>query len=134
MAMTEHSREGNLPNRLCDADGVPPRMTSASAATVAWNILGYLLYAALVVVGGFEVWLSFFFGMATDACHDPACDAGFHVWPAMVIMWIGVAAVLLVTLIVMMRKSSKGNVVIGWPFVGLLGLGFVYLVADAILL
>ena len=91
-------------------------MTSASAATVAWNILSYLLYAALVVVGGFEVWLSFFFGMATDACHDSACDASFHAWPAMVIMWIGVAAVLLVTLIVMMRKSSKGNVVIGWPF------------------
>ena len=69
-------------------------MTSVSATTVAWNILSYLLYAALVVVGGFEVWLSFFFGMATDACHDPACDAGFHVWPAMVIIWIGVAAVL----------------------------------------
>jgi hypothetical protein len=33
----------------------------------------------------------------------------------------------------MMRKSSKGNVVIGWPLVGLLGLGFVYLIADAIL-
>ena len=120
-------------SRLCDADGVLFRRTSASAATVAWNILSYLLYAALVVVGGFEVWLSFFFGMATDACHDSACDAGFHAWPAVVIMWIGVAAVLLITLIVMMRKSSKGNVVIGWPFVGLLGLGFVYLIADAIL-
>ncbi len=67
--------------------------------------------------------------MATDA----VCDASFHMWPAVVIMWIGVAAVLPVTLIVMMRKSSKGNVVIGWPFVGLLALGFVYLIADAIL-
>jgi hypothetical protein len=38
-----------------------------------------------------------------------------------------------VTLIVMVRNSSRGNVVFGWPFVGLLGLGFVYVIADAVL-
>jgi len=108
-------------------------MTSASAATVAWNVLSYLLYAALVIVGGYQVWLSLFFGMATDACYDSACDASYNVWPAMITMWVGVAAVLLVTVIVMMRKSSQGNVVIGWPFLGLLGLGFVYVIADTVL-
>jgi hypothetical protein len=40
---------------------------------------------------------------------------------------------LLLTLIVMLRNSSRGNAVIGWPFLGLLGLGFVYVIADAIL-
>ena len=112
---------------------MPDKRTVASTATVAWNIVGYLLYAALLFVGGLEIWFSFFFGMATDGCHDSACDASYHVWPAMVTMWIGVAAVLLVTLIVMVRNSSRGNVVIGWPFVGLLALGFVYVAADAVL-
>jgi hypothetical protein len=36
-------------------------------------------------------------------------------------------------LIVMVRNSSRGNVVLGWRFVGLLGLGFVYVIADAVL-
>jgi hypothetical protein len=108
-------------------------MATASRATAAWNTLGYLLYMVLVVVGALEVWVSFFFAMATDACHDSACDASYHVWPAMVAVWVGVGAVLLLTLIVMLRNSSLGNAVIGWPFLGLLGLGFVYLIADAIL-
>ncbi|EFD57505.1 integral membrane protein [Mycobacterium tuberculosis T92] len=56
--------------------------------------------------------------MATDGCHDSACDASYHVFPAMVTMWIGVGAVLLLTLVVMVRNSSRGNVVIGWPLLG----------------
>lgn len=95
--------------------------------------LGYLVYAALAFVGGFAVWFSLFFAMATDGCHDSACDASYHVFPAMVTMWIGVGAVLLLTLVVMVRNSSRGNVVIGWPFVGLLALGLVYVAADAVL-
>ncbi|WGK08870.1 hypothetical protein LVJ68_05115 [Mycobacterium tuberculosis] len=31
------------------------------------------------------------------------------------------------------HNSSRGNVVIGWPFVGLLALGLVYVAADAVL-
>jgi hypothetical protein len=108
-------------------------MANPSKATAAWNILGYLLYLVLVVVGALEVWVSLFFGMATDACHDSACDASYHVWPAMVVMWGGVGAVLLATLIVMLRNSSRGNAVIGWPFLGLAGLGLVFVVAYSIL-
>lgn len=104
----------------------------SSRVTVAWNIVGYLVYA-LAFVGGFAVWFSLFFAMATDGCHDSACDASYHVFPAMVTMWIGVGAVLLLTLVVMVRNSSRGNVVIGWPFVGLLALGLVYVAADAVL-
>ena len=110
-----------------------PTMATASRATAAWNTLGYLLYVVLVVVGALEVWVSLFFAMATDACHDSACDASYHVWPAMIAVWVGVGAVLLLTLIVMLRKSSRGNAVIGWPLLGLLGLGLVYVIADAIL-
>jgi hypothetical protein len=107
-------------------------MATASRATPAWNTLGYLLYMVLVVVGALEVWVSFFFAMATDGCHDSACDSSYHVWPAMVAMWVGVGAVLLLTLIVMLRNSSRGNAVIGWPFLGLLGLGLVFVIAYSI--
>ncbi|SPM35226.1 hypothetical protein MRAB57_3048 [Mycobacterium rhizamassiliense] len=108
-------------------------MAATSRATAAWNTLGYLVYAALVVVGALEVYLSFFFAMSTDGCHDAACDSSYHVWPAMVFVWVGVGAVLLLTLVVMLRNSSRGKVVAGWPLVGLLCLGFVYVIADAIL-
>lgn len=108
-------------------------MAPTSRATGAWNTLGYIFYMVLVVVGLLEVWLSFFFAMATDGCHDAACDASYHVWPAMVVVWVGVGAVLLLTLIVMFRNTSRGKVVAGWPFLGLLCLGLVYVVADAIL-
>lgn len=112
---------------------VPSQWMISSRVTVAWNIVGYLVYAALAFVGGFAVWFSLFFAMPTDGCHDSACDASYHVFPAMVTMWIGVGAVLLLTLVVMVRNSSRGNVVIGWPFVGLLALGLVYVAADAVL-
>lgn len=108
-------------------------MAATSRATGAWNTLGYILYLGLVLVGLLEVWLSLFFAMSTDACHDAACDATYHVWPAMLAVWIGVAAVLVLTLIVMFRNSARGKVVAGWPVAGLLGLGLVYAIADAIL-
>lgn len=95
-----------------------------------WNVVGYLLYVGLVTVGGYAVWFSLFFTMATDACHDSACDASYHVWPAMLTVWIGVAATLLVTLAVMIARSRRGKIVVGWPFAGLLGLGVVFLVAN----
>jgi hypothetical protein len=79
----------------------------------------------VVLVGGACVWISLFFGMATDACHGSACDASYHVWPAMLTMWIGVAAVLGLTLVVMLVSSARGKVVAGWPFAGLLAVGAV---------
>lgn len=99
-----------------------------------WNIIGYLLYAGLVVVGGYAIWYSLFFTMATDACHDAACDAGYHVWPAMLTVWIGVAATLLLTLAIMIAQSVRGKIVVGWPFAGLLALGVVVAVANDVVL
>lgn len=60
---------------------VPSQWMISSRVTVAWNIVGYLVYAALAFVGGFAVWFSLFFAMATDGCHDSACDASYHVFP-----------------------------------------------------
>ena len=85
---------------------------------IGWNIAGYLLYAGLLAVGLTEVWYSLFFGMATDACHDSACDASYHVRPTMLTMWLGVGLVLTSTLIVMLLFSARGRVVFGWPVAG----------------
>jgi hypothetical protein len=95
--------------------------------------VSYLLYAALVCVGGLESYYSLFFAMATDGCHDSACDASYHVWPAMLIVWIGVGAVLVTTLAVMVRGAWRGKVVLGWPIAGLLGLGLVLGIASSVL-
>ena len=99
-----------------------------------WNVVGYLLYAGLLVVGYYEIWFSFFFGMATDACHDAACDASYHVWPAMATVWIGVGVTLLLTLTVMVAQSIRGKIVVFWPFAGLLALGIVLLTASQVVL
>lgn len=99
-----------------------------------WNIIGYLLYAGLLAVGGYEIWLALFFGMATDACADAACDASYYVWPAMVTVWVGVGLILLLTLTVMVVQSMRGKIVVGWPFVGLLGLGIVFVIANDVVL
>ena len=97
------------------------------------RVVGSLLYTLLVGVGGLEIFYSLFFAMATDACHDSACDASYHVWPAMSVMWIGVGTVLLATLIVMALNTSRAAVFLGSPCIGLLALGAVYLTAIAVL-
>jgi hypothetical protein len=102
--------------------------------TRAWNIVGCALYAALLCVGAYQVWLSLFFTMATDGCHDAACDAGYRVWPAMLTMWIGVGLTLLCTLALMITGAARGKVVVCWPFAGLLALGVVFVVADTVVL
>jgi hypothetical protein len=112
---------------------MPARWTDSSATTVAWNIVGYLLYLALLCIGFLAVRFSFLFPMVTDGCGGPACVASHRVWPAMITVWVGVAAILLVILVVMVRNSSRGNVVMVWPFVGLLAMGFVYVVAAVLL-
>jgi hypothetical protein len=109
---------------------VPP---TSSRATIGWNVAGYLLYAGLLAVGLTEVWYSLFFGMATDACHDSACDASYHVRPAMLTMWIGVGLILTSILVAMLVYSARGKVVVGWPVAGLPALGLVWLLALKIL-
>ncbi|ODR13829.1 hypothetical protein BHQ16_09165 [Mycobacterium shimoidei] len=106
---------------------------ATSRATVVWNIVGYLLYVVLLVVGSIEAMFAGFFGMATDACYDAACDASYHVWPAMLTMWIGVGVVLLLTSVAMLVSTVRGKIVIGWPFIGALGLAAVYLIALKVL-
>ncbi|MCV6974048.1 hypothetical protein H7J11_06060 [Mycobacterium bourgelatii] len=108
-------------------------MDAQTRSTVIWNIIGYLFYALLVAAGALCVWVSFFFAMATDACHDSACNASYRVFPAMVTMWIGVATVLVTTLIVMVVKSTRGKVVAGWPIGGLLGLVVVFVLSMLVL-
>lgn len=98
------------------------------------NVVGYLLYAGLLAVGGYAVWFSLFLGMATDGCHDAACDASYHVRPAMLTMWIGVGAVLVSTLAVMVARSSRGKIVVGWPLAGLAALGLVFVIATQLVL
>ena len=104
------------------------------AAGRAWDIVGYLLYAGLVCAGGCAIWFSLFFPMATDGCHDAACEAGYRVWPAMITMWIGVGLALLLTLVVMVVQSYRGKPVIGWPFAGLAAVGVTFLVATHLVL
>lgn len=106
---------------------------SPSNTVVVCNIVGYLLYPVLLYVAWREVYLSFFFAMATDACYDSACDASYHVWPAMLTIWIGVGMVLLLTLVVMLIQSIRGKIILGWPFVGLLAFWGVYALAMTVL-
>lgn len=103
------------------------------SARTAWNTLGWVAYAGLVGVGAAGVVYSLFFPMATDACPDAACDASHHVWPAMLTMWIGVAAVLLGILVVMTMRAQNGRNIAGWPIVGLAGLTGVFGLAALIL-
>ncbi|OBI49804.1 hypothetical protein A5707_16125 [Mycobacterium kyorinense] len=99
----------------------------------AWTIAAYLLYLALFVLGLFEAFFAAFFAMATDGCHDAACDASYHVWPAMLTMWIGVAVVLALTAVAMFVGTARRKIVVGWPLVGALGLGMVYVLALKVL-
>lgn len=112
---------------------VPPPLDAQTRSTVMWNVIGYVLYAALVAAGALCIWVSFFFAMATDGCHDSACDASYRVFPAMLTMWMGVLAVLLGTLVVMVVKSTRGRVVAAWPLLGALGLVGVCALSVAIL-
>lgn len=98
-----------------------------------WNTVGFILYPAVVLAGAVEIYFSFFFGLATDACHDAGCDAGYHVGPAMLTMATGVGTVVLVTLAGMVVGSKRGKIVVGWPLAALPALGIVYLVALMVL-
>ena len=103
------------------------------ATSTGWTVAAYLLYLGVIVVGLVEAMFATLFGMATDGCHDAACDASYHVWPAMLTMWIGVAAVLGLTAVAMLVGSVRGKIVVGWPIAGLLGLGMVFVLAMKVL-
>lgn len=106
------------------------RPTAPKGQLLAWNLAGYALYAGLAGIGVYAIWFSFFFGMATDGCHDAACEADYHVYPAMLTVWIGVGGVLLATLAVMVAQSVRGKIVAGWPFAGLVAVAVVVLAAK----
>lgn len=118
---------------MAAGEATDPQPRTRSRSTTVWNVIGYLLYAAMVAAGLVAVWISLFFAMATDGCHDSACDASYHVYPAMLTMWIGVPVALLLTLVVMLVQSIRGKIVVVWPLLGLLALGGVYLMSLKIL-
>lgn len=95
----------------------------ASRAVNGWNIVAFVLYA-LVMMAGIAVCMmsTLVFAMSTDGCHDDACDASYHVNAAIYTVWIGVAAVLLVTALLMLFGVAREKLVIWWPFLGAAGL------------
>lgn len=97
------------------------------------NLIGCALYLGVVAAGLVEIYFSLFFPMATDACHDAACDAGYRVGPAMFTLAIGVTAVLLVTLAGMIVGVRRGRSIVGWPIAALPALGIVYALAVMVL-
>lgn len=97
------------------------------------NLAGYALYLGVVAAGLVAVYFSLFFPMATDSCHDAACDRQYHVGPAMLTMAIGVGTILLATLAGMVRGAKRGRSIVGWPIAALPALGVVYAVAIMVL-
>lgn len=112
---------------------IGPQTRGWSRGTTVWNVIGYLLYAAAAAGGVMGVFMSFFFGMATDGCHDSACDSSYHVYPAMLTMWIGVAAVLLLTLVAIVVQSIRGKIVVIWSVLACVGIAGVFLLSVKIL-
>jgi len=87
----------------------------------------------LVVAALYEILFSgLVFGMSTDACHDAACDASYHVGGAIATVWTGVGVVMVATVVAMIRGATRGKIVLLWPFVGLLGLGLVAAIGIAV--
>lgn len=97
------------------------------------NVVGWVLYALLLPVALFEfIAGGLVFGMSTDACYDAACDARYHPGAAIGTLSVGIVVVLVATAAVMALAAAKGRTVVGWPFVGLLGLIIVGAIAFAI--
>jgi hypothetical protein len=109
-------------------------MAEQRTAVVVANVVAFLLYALLVVAAFYVILFSgLVFGMSTDACHDAACDASYHVGAAIGTVWIGVGVVMIATAVAMVRGVTRGSsIVLIWPFVGLLGLGLVAAIGLAV--
>ena len=108
-------------------------MAEQKGAPVVANVIAFVLYGLLVVAAFYVIlFTGLVFGMSTDACHDAACDATYHVGAAIATVWIGVGVIMVATLVVMVRSSTRGMFVLVWPFVGLLGLGLVTAIGFAV--
>src|SRR5258708_4418381 len=108
-------------------------MAEQKGAPVVANVIAFVLYGLLVVAAFYVIlFTGLVFGMSTHACHDAACDATYHVGAAIATVWIGVGVIMVATLVVMVRSSTRGMFVLVWPFVGLLGLGLVTAIGFAV--
>lgn len=102
-------------------------------STNGWNVAALVLYVLLFPVAFVEFTAAgLAFGMSTDACHDAACDATFHPQAAILTVGAGIVVVLVATAGLMFWGLARGRVVIGWPLVGLLGLGAVFALGMAV--
>ncbi len=99
-----------------------------------WNTTAFVLYVLLLPVAIMEFMIAALaFGMATDACHDAACDASYHEEPAILTVAIGVVAVLLSAGGLMIFGATRGKNVVAVPIVALLGLLAVFWLGNAVL-
>ena len=106
----------------------------ASRAVNGWNIAAFALYTLLIPAAVVEcIMATLAFAMSTDACHDDACDASYHVYPALYTVWIGVVVVLALTALPMFYGVIRDKVVIVWPFLGAAGLVGVFALGLAVL-
>jgi hypothetical protein len=99
-----------------------------------WNTAAFVLYALLLPLAVMEFMIAALaFGMATDGCHDAACDATYHEEPAILTVAIGVVVVLLSTGAGMIYGATRGKNMVAVPFIALLALFAVFWLGSAVL-
>ncbi|WP_029374231.1 hypothetical protein [Mycobacterium sp. UM_WWY] len=99
-----------------------------------WNIAAFVLYVLLVPAAFIEFMMSALgFGMATDGCHDAACDASYHEEAAIITVGVGLVVVLVATGAIMLYGLTRGKIVIIWPFVAAAAMVGVFVLGTAVL-
>ncbi|MUL82753.1 MULTISPECIES: hypothetical protein [unclassified Mycolicibacterium] len=99
-----------------------------------WNTAAFVLYVLLLPAAFMEFMIAALaFGMATDGCHDAACDATYHEEPAILTVAIGVVVVLLSAGVWMIYGATRGKNVVAVPIIALFGLFAVFWLGNAVL-
>ncbi|WP_019973287.1 hypothetical protein [Mycobacterium sp. 141] len=99
-----------------------------------WNIAAFALYILLIPVAFTEFMMGALgFGMATDGCHDAACDAGYHENAAILTVGVGLVVVLVATGALMLYGQTREKIVIVWPFVAAAAMAGVFVLGMAVL-
>lgn len=99
-----------------------------------WNIAAFALYILLIPAAFIEFMMGALgFGMATDGCHDAACDAGYHENAAILTVGVGLVVVLVATGAVMLYGLAREKIVIVWPFVAAAAMVGVFVLGMAVL-
>jgi hypothetical protein len=99
-----------------------------------WNIAAFVLYILLIPAAFIEFMMSALgFGMATDGCHDAACDASYHEDAAILTVGIGLVVVLVATGAIMLYGLTRQKIVIIWPFVAAAAMVGVFVLGTTVL-